>query len=126
MKEKKEICCKKADKGEFMYSQFNEMVVNFHNQMLFLRLVNSGSVHTNAVRNEYTQKAFNMAYNILRCAYNNKRIDIFNKIYSETHELVKGPYATPEMEKIQNDFYINTQNWVRGIAEYMAYNGKIR
>ena len=108
------------------YSQFNEMVISFHNQMLFLRLINSGSVHTNVARNEYIKKAFDVAYIILQYAYTNKKIDIFNKIYSETHELVKGPYVTPEMQKIQNDFYINTQSWIQKIAGYMANDGKIR
>ena len=103
------------------YSQFNEMVVSFHNQMLFLRLINI--LIPPKCSNLNKVSSFTIGFK--KSIYHEK-IDIFNKIYSETYELVKGPYVTPEIEKMQNDFYINTQNWVRGIAEYMANNGKIR
>ena len=96
--------------------KLNETVISFHNQMLFLRLVNSGEAYSDAQRNDYVKKAFDTAYAILAHAVTNRDANLFNRIYAETHELVKGPYVTPEMEKIQNEFYTKVSHWVAQIA----------
>ena len=105
--------------------EFNKTFVLFHNQMLFLRLINSGRAYSGAFRSDYVKKAFDTAYNILAHAVASKDPDLFNRIYSETHELVKGPYVTPEMEKIRDDFYTNIQQLTQIIAE-MAIGGRVR
>ena len=106
--------------------EINEKVIAFHNQMLFLRLVNSGRSFADARRNEFVNRAFDLAYNILQDAYDKKDISLFNRIYSETPELVKGPYITPEMEAIQARFYEKTSGFVQGIAMCLAENNNLR
>ena len=103
----------------------NTMVVDFHNQMIMMRLVNSGTSYNSAKRNRFTQKVFDSAYAILAYAFSVKDIDLFNRIYAETKELVAGPYITPEMQTIRNDFYGKTSDFVAGIAVYLANKSRV-
>ncbi len=106
--------------------KLNACVVDFHSKMLMLRLINSGKTYSADKRSNFVREAFVVAHVILKDAYYKKDINLFNQIYAETHELVKGPYVTPEMEKIQNNFYADTQKWVKGIADYLASRGWVR
>ncbi len=106
--------------------ELEDQVRYFFNQMVFLRLVNSGASYPDSKRNEFTKEAFSTAYVILSDAFAKKNIDLFNRIYTATKELVKGPYATPEMEKMQNNFYSKTNNFILKIAEYFANIKNVR
>lgn len=98
----------------------------FFNQMVFLRLVNSGTSYSASKRNEFTKEAFSTAYVVLSDAFAKKHIDLFNRIYTATKELVKGPYATPEMEEMQDNFYAKTNDFVHKIAEYLTTRENVR
>ncbi len=106
--------------------RLNAMVVNFYSQMIMMRLVNSGTAYNAVKRNRFTQKAFDTAYPILAHALAAKNIELFNRIYSATKELVAGPYATPEMQRIRNDFYSKTSDFVQQIAVYLANKDNVR
>ena len=98
----------------------------FLNQMVFLRLVNSGTSYPDSKRNEFTKSAFSTAYIILSDVFAKKNIKLFNRIFTATKELVQGPYTTPEMENLQNNFYSKTSNFVQKIAEYLASIKNVR
>jgi hypothetical protein len=106
--------------------QLNRFVVEFHSKMLMLRLVNSGKAYSAHKRFCFISDALVVAHVILKDAYLKKNTDLFNKIYTETQELVKGPYITPEIKTIQYNFYADTQKWVQGIAEYLATKDQVR
>ena len=104
--------------------QLNRFVIDFHNKMLFLRLVNSGMSYSKEQRIEYVKQAFDVAYSILVHAANTKDVSLFNRICAETKELVPASNTIVEIEKIQNDFYTKTN--VLRISQYLASRGQGR
>ena len=103
--------------------ELNKKVVKFHGQLLFMRLVNSGKSYNVAYRINFVKQVFDNAYEILLFLVEHpgkKNIELFHKICSETHELVSGPYVTPEMETLQSEFYAKIDGLIKQTAALMT------
>ena len=70
------------------HNEINEKFTSFVNQMMMLRLINSGKSNISKEQDNLVRKAFNDAYQIMLAAKANKNTDLFNRVYRMAQELV--------------------------------------
>lgn len=70
------------------YNEINQKYLSFVNQMLFLRLVNSGKSSASDKQSELVKNAFSAAYEIMLAAKAKQNTELFNRVYRMAQELV--------------------------------------
>ncbi len=84
--------------ANFTHIEIDNMFSNFKQQMLFLRLVNSGQSNLSDKQDVLVKQAFDLAFVLLTYSFNKQNIHLFNRVYNSAKELVPGEYIKSVMK----------------------------
>lgn len=111
------------------YNEINEKFTSFVNQMMMLRLINSGKSNMSKEQGELVQKAFNDAYQIMLIAKDKQNTELFNRVYLMAQKLVpnaeiikvmKYPEMYNDMCNAHMEFNANVATLLRQNPSFVA------